>query len=130
MVAIGEIPKASNLVLANSVHEPFGLVGLEAMATGAIVFTGCSGEDYAIHMNNAIVLDTFSAEEIEYYISFLQERPELRNIISAAAKRTARQWVWEEVVIELICKIEYQARVQGTVFQTPGIAEEGRSTGL
>jgi glycosyltransferase involved in cell wall biosynthesis len=101
------------------VHEPFGLVGLEAMATGAVVFTGCSGEDYANHMNNAIVLDTFSAEEIEYYINFLQARPSLMKLIRTAAKRTARRWVWEEVAKELICKIEYKARVQGIPLQPP-----------
>ncbi|MFH2002692.1 MAG: glycosyltransferase family 4 protein [Planctomycetota bacterium] len=107
--------KASDMVLANSSHEPFGLVGLEAMATGAVVFTGCSGEDYATHMNNAIVLDSFSPEEIEHYILHLQEHPERRTIISRAARRTAEKWIWEEVVKDLICKLEYQSVLQGMV---------------
>ncbi|MDD9968668.1 MAG: glycosyltransferase [Myxococcales bacterium] len=32
--------RSSDVVLANSVHEPFGLVGLEAMAVGSIAVAG------------------------------------------------------------------------------------------
>ena len=102
---------ASDAVLANSTFEPFGLVGLEAMATGAIVFTGCSGEDYATHMHNAIVLDTFSPKEIAYYIDYLRLHPNKRETISAAARQTAAQWTWEEVIKILVSKLEYKARV-------------------
>lgn len=118
------IYKASDVVLANSIHEPFGLVGLEAMATGAVVFTGCSGEDYATHMHNAIVLDTFSAEEITFYIDYLHRHPEHRKAISSAARRTAEQWTWEEVAKRLICKLEYQAQVQGVSLSSGTIAPE------
>jgi len=38
---------ASDGVLANSSHEPFGLVGLEAMAAGGVSFVGETEEDYA-----------------------------------------------------------------------------------
>lgn len=31
---------AADVVLANSNHEPFGLLGLETMAAGGVVFTG------------------------------------------------------------------------------------------
>jgi glycosyltransferase involved in cell wall biosynthesis len=104
--------QASDVVLANSIHEPFGLVGLEAMAAGAVVFCGSSGEDYATHMYNAIVLDTSSAEEIEFYISYLHAHPETREMIGTAARRTAERFTWEEVVKMLMCKLEYQAQVQ------------------
>jgi hypothetical protein len=69
---------------------------------------GSSGEDYAAHMYNAIVLDTSSAEEIEFYISYLHAHPETRKTIG-----TAEQYTWEEVVETLLCKLEYQARLQG-----------------
>jgi glycosyltransferase involved in cell wall biosynthesis len=102
---------ASDAVLANSTFEPFGLVGLEAMATGSIVFTGCSGEDYATHMHNAIVLDTFSSKEIAYYIDYLRAHPNTKEAISTAARQTAAQWTWEEVIKILVSKLEYTARV-------------------
>ena len=105
--------RASDVVLANSIHEPFGLVDLEAMATGAVVFTGCSGEDYAMHLVNSIVLDTFSSEEVEFYIESLQAHDEEKKGIKMAARETAKQYIWEKVVEKLIRKLEYHARIQG-----------------
>jgi len=107
------IYKASDVVLANSIHEPFGLVGLEAMAAGAVVFCGCSGEDYATHMYNAIVLDTYTAGEINFYIDYLRSNPDTKKLIGSAARQTAEQWTWQEVVRRLLCKLEYQAKAQG-----------------
>ena len=107
------IYRASDVVLANSTREPFGLVALEAMATGSVVFTGHTGEDYATHMYNSIVLDTFNADEIQFYIDYLNSHPESKEKITTAAKRTAQRWTWEEVVKTLICKLEYQASIQG-----------------
>lgn len=106
---------ASDIVLANSRHEPFGLVDLEAMATGAVVFTGSSGEDYSLHLVNAIVLDTFGAEEIEFYANYLEQDQELIESIRKAARETARQFTWERVVKNLQRKLEYQAEVQGII---------------
>jgi len=107
--------RASDVVLANSVHEPFGLVDLEAMATGAVVFTGCSGEDYALHLVNSIVLDSFNAEEVKFYIENLQAHDEEKKGIQAAARETAKQFTWDKVVRSLLRKLEYQTRVQGVV---------------
>lgn len=106
------IYKASDVVLANSVHEPFGLVGLEAMAAGTVVFCGCSGEDYATHMYNAIVLDTFEAEEIRFYVDYIHTHPDRKEAIGKAARQTAEQWTWEEVAKRLISKLEFQLRSQ------------------
>jgi len=108
------IYRASDVVLANSVHEPFGLVGLEAMAAGAMVFCGCSGEDYATHMYNAIVLDTSKADEIHFYVDYIRTHPEKKEAMSEAAKRTAEQWTWEEVVKILISKLEFRLGTQKT----------------
>jgi len=48
---------AADGVLANSVSEPFGLVGFEAMAAKGVVYTGGTGEDYAAPARNAVVLE-------------------------------------------------------------------------
>ena len=109
------IYRASDMVLANSRHEPFGLVDLEAMATGAVVFTGSSGEDYSMHFVNSIVLDTFSAEEIEFYANYLERHHDEIEGIRKAARETARQFTWERVVKNLQSKLEYQAEVQGII---------------
>jgi glycosyltransferase involved in cell wall biosynthesis len=41
-------------VLANSHHEPFGLVGLETMAAGGVACIGYTGEDYRYRSQRSI----------------------------------------------------------------------------
>jgi glycosyltransferase involved in cell wall biosynthesis len=104
---------ASDAVLANSGHEPFGLVGLETMAAGGIAFTGGTGEDYAVHLYNSVILETADPEEIEAYVVYLQEHPEEEHRIRQSARRTARRFTWGDVTKDLIQKLTFQARVQG-----------------
>jgi len=47
----------------------------------------------------------------EYF--YLEEYPEEKERIRKTARRTARQFTWEEVIGNLIQKLEYQARIQG-----------------
>lgn len=112
------IYRGSDAVLANSGHEPFGLVGLEAMAAGGIAFMGGTGEDYAVSFHNSIVLETSAPEEIEASLTYLQAHPEEKRRIREAARRTARQFTWEQVIKNLIHKLECQATLQG-ILATP-----------
>jgi glycosyltransferase involved in cell wall biosynthesis len=105
--------RASNAVLANSGHEPFGLVGLETMAAGGIAFTGCTGEDYVVPFHNAIVLETSDPGEIEEYIMYLANHSSLEERIRKSARDTASLFTWEQVIKNLIQKLEYRARIQG-----------------
>jgi glycosyltransferase involved in cell wall biosynthesis len=106
------IYRASDAVLANSGHEPFGIVGLETMAAGGIAFTGSTGEDYAIPYRNAFVLETSDPREIEGYIMYLRENPEEGTRIRSEAQRTASYFTWEAAAENLISKLENQARIQ------------------
>jgi glycosyltransferase involved in cell wall biosynthesis len=108
----------SDAVLANSGHEPFGLVGLETMASGGIAFTGSTGEDYAIPYRNAMVMETADPKEIETYISYLDQHPEERRRMRQAGRGTAGQYVWEKVMRNLVRKLEYQASLQGLLALT------------
>ena len=116
---------SSDAVLANSGHEPFGLVGLETMAAGGIAFTGSTGEDYAIHDRNAMVMETSDPKEIESYIAYLEGHPEKKQRMRQAGRETARQYVWERVIENLVRKLEYQAGLQG-VLLAAGAARERR----
>jgi glycosyltransferase involved in cell wall biosynthesis len=104
---------ASDAVLANSGHEPFGLVGLETMAAGGVAITGGTGEDYVIPFHNAIVLETSDPGEIETDIVYLEEHTSLKESIRKAARQTAVLFTWEEVIKNMVQKIEYSARIQG-----------------
>ncbi len=111
-------------VLANSGREPFGLVGLETMATGGIAFTGSTGEDYAISFHNSIVLETSDPKEIESYVLYLQSHPEETERIRKSARYTAGRFTWEQIVENLIQRLQYQAKSQGIISLMPGVMED------
>ncbi len=106
---------ACDAVLANSTHEPFGLVGLEVMASGGVVFTGGTGEDYAQHFFNSIVLDTNDADEIASYLDYLAAHPEVSERLRTAGQITARQFTWPFVVDGLVERLESRARIHGAL---------------
>ncbi|HEY8745012.1 MAG TPA: glycosyltransferase, partial [Chloroflexota bacterium] len=106
---------AAQAVLANSGHEPFGLVGLEAMAAGGLVFTGASGEDYASSMSNCVVVETDDPEEICANVLYLREHPALVERMRVAARQTAERFTWEEVIANLISKLEYVGQATGAL---------------
>jgi len=85
-------------VMANSDHEPFGLVGLETMAAGGLACTGCSGEDYAISGQNAIVLETGDPREFMSMFHRLRTHPQQARAIRRAGQWTARRFAWPEVI--------------------------------
>ena len=111
--------RASDCVLANSRHEPFGIVGLEAMAAGGVAFTGCTGEDYAIPFVNCFVLDTADATEMVNYSTYLQDNPEESRRIRESARHTAGYFTWDAVAKHLISKLENQARIQEVLMGQP-----------
>ncbi len=90
--------RGSGAVLANSSHEPFGLVGLETMAAGGIACTGCSGEDYAVPGRNALVLETGDPNEFLSMFGRLQADPREAQALRRAGQRTAKEFAWTEVV--------------------------------
>lgn len=100
-------------VLANSGHEPFGLVGLEVMAAGGIPVTGSTGEDYAEAYRNAVVLETDDPLEIVSELTVLKQRPKLVEEMKKHGRATARQYLWEKVIDELMLRIEFAAARQG-----------------
>ena len=105
---------AADGVLANSGYEPFGLVGLEAMAAGGIAYVGSTGEDYAISLRNAVILDNAGdPEEIEQVALRLRDDPELAQRIRAGARETARLHTWDALLPLLLSKLELAARRQG-----------------
>jgi glycosyltransferase involved in cell wall biosynthesis len=106
---------AADVVLANSKHEPFGLVGLEAMAAGGIVFTGPTGETYSVNGDGALSLDTENAEEIVLNYLHMRDNPESIRAMRAAAPKMAARYTWEKVLAVLFEKINLAKCQQGTI---------------
>ncbi|MDE3172861.1 MAG: glycosyltransferase family 4 protein, partial [Gemmatimonadota bacterium] len=89
---------ASSAVLANSGHEPFGLVGLEAMAAGGVACVGGTGEDYAVPGWNALVLQSADPREFVSVFNRLAAHPDEERALRRNALATAKRFAWPEVV--------------------------------
>jgi glycosyltransferase involved in cell wall biosynthesis len=98
---------AADAVLANSGKEPFGLVGLEVMASGGIAVCGSTGEDYARPFDNAIVCDTSAPDELASYLERLWSTSGLRERMIESALATARQFTWPSVLEILDAKAAF-----------------------
>lgn len=114
------IAAAATAVLANSGHEPFGLVGLEAMAAGGLAVVGATGEEYARSYGNAVVVETAEGAEIAAALRGLMERPELSARLRRAARRDAADFAWPEVIDGLLERLRYVAARQHV--RLPGVA--------
>jgi len=104
---------AADASLANSLYEPFGLVGLEAMASGGIAFVGSTGEDYAVGAQSAVVLDTGYGYEIAALARRLRASPEWAASIRKQARKTAALFTWEKSIEIMLLKLPLMARQQG-----------------
>jgi len=89
---------AADAVLANSGHEPFGLVGLEAMGAGGLACTGASGEDYAIDGHNALVLQQNDPREFVSLFTRMRKQPHGDRPLRTSGMRTARDYAWPRVL--------------------------------
>jgi glycosyltransferase involved in cell wall biosynthesis len=111
---------SADAVLANSGHEPFGLVGLEVMAAGGVGFLGATGEDYAVSFFNSVVLDTDDPLEIGVALDVLRAHPEIAPRLREGARDTARSFTWRNVVVDnLLNRLRYVALCQ-LVISPPG----------
>ncbi len=98
---------AVDAVLANSGKEPFGLVGLEVMASGGVAVCGSTGEDYASAFENSIVCDTSDPRELATYLERLFGDASIRERIRENAPGTARQFSWTNVLEILDAKVAF-----------------------
>jgi glycosyltransferase involved in cell wall biosynthesis len=116
------ISLASAAVLANSGHEPFGLVGLEAMAAGGVAVVGATGEEYARPYGNAIVIETAEGTELASALSGLVERPDLSLRLRAAARRDAADYAWPEIIDGFLERMRFVAVRQRVPVPQPAAA--------
>lgn len=96
--ALRSLYASADGVLANSEKEPFGLVGLEVMASGGIAFLGRTGEDYAVPFGNAVVVQSDDPRELLTSHLALRERPELGRAIRAEGRATAKRFAWPRIL--------------------------------
>ena len=88
------------------------------MAAKGIAVTGSTGEDYAVSFENAIVTETDDPDEIVGYLLHLRRHAEEQERIRAAGHYTAEQFLWDQVIENLVSKLEFLARKQGIVLES------------
>jgi len=110
---LGTLYAASDAVLANSGHEPFGLVGLEVMAAGGLAVTGSTGEDYAEPFRNAVVLETEDPLELVGALRQVRSQPAWAAHLRANGRATAREFTWDHVLDQLRYWLDLAALRQG-----------------
>ena len=96
--ALRALYTAADGVLANSEKEPFGLVGLEVMASGGIAYLGRTGEDYAVPYGNAVVVQTEDPRELATHLGVLRSQDDLTARIRSEGKATARRFAWPRIL--------------------------------
>jgi glycosyltransferase involved in cell wall biosynthesis len=89
-------------ILANSQHEPFGLVGLETMAAGGIACIGYTGEDYAIPGHNALALETNDPQEFLDLFGALRVNLSLERSLRRAGRVTAQHYTWSKIMQRML----------------------------
>ena len=117
---IPEIDLAATAVLANSGHEPFGLVGLEAMAAGGVAVVGGTGEEYARPYGNAIVIETDDGAEVAAALRGLVDSPSLARRLRREARHDAREFTWPAVIEGLLERLRYMSFHQQVLTPSPG----------
>jgi glycosyltransferase involved in cell wall biosynthesis len=89
-------------VLANSHHEPFGLVGLETMAAGGVACIGSTGEDYAVPGHNALALETDDPQEFLDLFDTLRFNPIMERSLRRAGRATAQHYTWLQIMHRIL----------------------------
>ena len=117
---VAEINAAATAVLANSRHEPFGLVGLEAMAAGGVAMVGSTGEEYARPYGNAVVVETDDPAEVASALRGLVEQPALGRRLRSAARRDAADFAWPLVVDGMLERLRFMCLHQRVVVPADG----------
>lgn len=107
------IYRAADAVVANSGHEPFGLVGLEVMAAGGLAVTGSTGEDYAEPFRNALVMETADPLELAEGLELLGRDRRLAGALRRGGRATARAFTWDRVIPQLFARLDYAGDKQG-----------------
>lgn len=95
-----QILNRTDIFLAPSLHEGFGLIILEAMALGKpIVASNCEGFACILRSGtNGILVKPGNSEEIVKGITLLLQDPDLRHRLSKAANLEAKKYDWDFIV--------------------------------
>ncbi|MBR4676291.1 MAG: glycosyltransferase family 4 protein [Victivallales bacterium] len=94
----------AQLFVLPSIHEPFGIVVLEAWAAGLAVIASNAGglKDFVRHKRNGLLFSPDDVAELVENYKLLMENPELRSRLVATALEDVQEYSWERLSERLI----------------------------
>jgi glycosyltransferase involved in cell wall biosynthesis len=99
--------KSADAIVFPSIHEPFGIVGLEAFASGVpLITTGVDGiADYANESNS--ILCSPSARSVREAIDKLlsMDKEDIKKM-TENGKKVAKKFRWDEIANQMIAEIK------------------------
>lgn len=116
---------SADIFVFPSAHESFGLVLIEALASGIPVITSRVGgaEDVIQHGETGYIFDVEDTARLSEYAFLLATQPERRREMGEKARRFAETLEWPEMMRELIFFYEDILREKGV---DPGLSPNNR----
>ena len=91
---VAALLRRADVFIDVSDYQAFGRTGLEAMACGCAVLLPAEGgvHEYAVHGDNALIVDTSSFETVVVELTKLIDDPALRRRLASQGLKAARQY--------------------------------------
>ena len=99
---VQELMRTSDLLVLPSIEEGFGLVVVEAMASGCVPLVSDACTDMCTHMVNGLVHQTGDVNALSQHISTLDRDRALLQTLRSAALRTATEATWTAAGVKLL----------------------------
>ncbi|MEM1659049.1 MAG: glycosyltransferase family 4 protein [Candidatus Jordarchaeales archaeon] len=96
---------AAEVFVSPSLCEPFGITLLEAMACGTAVVSTYTGgiPEFVKPMENGILVDAHSPDQLAYAITLLLQDEELRRRLAENGRKTVeKEFTWEKTARETL----------------------------
>jgi len=112
--ALAPLYRQSDICVVPSIwQEPFGMVALEAMATGRPVCASRTGglQEIVTHMQTGFLFEPGDAEDLAKQLELLLDNPELRLRMGIAAQdRVDEEYTWAQITLRKYFPVLERAR--------------------
>lgn len=94
--------READIMVIPSLEEPFGLVSVEAMASGAVVIASNAGglKEIIVHNENGLLFEPNDESDLAQKISLVWENEDLKDRLRSGGKLTAKKFDWVQIAKE------------------------------